>query len=324
MYLPTDYLTAILFMFITMLCWGSWANTQKLASRWRFELFYWDYAAGVLLTSVLLAFTLGSTGEAGLSFLPDFSQASTAAKWSAFFGGVVFNIANLLLVAAIAIAGMAVAFPVGIGIALVLGTILSYWVSPQGQATLLVLGVAFILAAILFDAKAYSRAVSGSGKNMRKGIMVSIISGLLMGTFYPLVARSMEGAGSMGPYAAMVCFSAGLFVCNLPFNRLLMSRPIEGEPVSMGDYFKGGVREHSIGLLGGFIWAMGMGLNLIASQKAGPAIAYAFGQGATLVAAVWGVFVWREFKGVQGITPLLAFMFACYVIGLGCIGVATL
>jgi len=110
-----------------MLCWGSWGNTQKLAGKtWRYELFYWDYVIGVLLFSLINAFTLGSIGSAGRSFIPDLMQADISNIGSAFLGGVIFNLANILLSAAIAIAGMSVAFPVGIGLALVLGVIINY------------------------------------------------------------------------------------------------------------------------------------------------------------------------------------------------------
>ena len=153
-----SYALAVAMCVVTMFCWGSWANTQKLASKeWRFELFYWDYAIGVLLLALVLAFTLGSTGTAGRSFLDDLAQAESGSLWSAFIGGVVFNLSNILLVAAIDIAGMSVAFPIGVGLALVLGVVTNYLATPVGNPVLLFLGVAFVVAAILLSAVAYSR-----------------------------------------------------------------------------------------------------------------------------------------------------------------------
>ena len=324
MYLPESYSIAVLFMFITMFCWGSWANTQKLAKGWRFELFYWDYVFGILLTSLVFGLTLGSTGTHGLAFWESLSQADTSNITSAILGGVIFNAGNILLVAAIALAGMAVAFPVAIGIALVLGTSLSYLISPQGGSALLPIGIAFVLAAIVLDATVYKKAMATSSEHGdgKKGLIVSVISGILIGLFYPLVARSMEGPASLTPYTGLFIFSIGILISNFVFNTIVMKKPVEGAPVSYADYFKGSVKEHLVGILGGLIWCVGMALNLIAAQQAGPAIAYAFGQGATLVAAIWGVFIWREFAGVKGVSGLITAMFFCYVAGISLIGMA--
>src|ERR1700742_1248617 len=144
MVLIESYSVAVLMCIITMICWGSWANTQKLASKeWRFQLFYWDYAIGVLLLSLILAFTMGSMGAAGRTFMADLHQADAKWLWSAFLGGVIFNLSNILLVAAIDIAGMAVAFPVGVGLALVLGVITTYRATHSGNLVMLSAGVAF-------------------------------------------------------------------------------------------------------------------------------------------------------------------------------------
>jgi glucose uptake protein len=311
-----------------MLCWGSWANTQKLASkRWPFQLFYWDYVIGVVLLSLILGLTMGSNGDAGRSFFADLSQAGTNSLWLAFLGGVIFNIANILLVAAIDIAGMAVAFPVAIGIALALGVITNYIGQPAGNALVLFIGVAFVVLAILLDAKAYGKLTSKSEKTPNKGIVISILAGVLMGFFYRFVAASMSEnyalleVGKMSPYSAVFVFSIGIFVSNFVWNTYFMYKPIAGEKVSYMDYFKlGDGKLHLIGILGGLIWGLGMSFNIIAAGTAGFAISYGLGQGATLVAALWGVFIWKEFKGApEGTNRLLGLMFACFVIGLGLI-----
>jgi glucose uptake protein len=326
-----SYALAVVLCFVTMLCWGSWANTQKLATKeWRFQLFYWDYALGVLLLALFLAFTLGSTGSGGRSFLVDLSQASGSAIASALFGGIIFNLANILLVAAIDIAGMAVAFPIGIGIALVLGVFANYVATPVGNPQLLFGGVAAITMAIILDAIAYRRLASRGQKTTAKGIVISIAAGLLMGFFYRFVAASMSSdfanlqAGKLSPYTAVVVFSSGLFLSNFLWNTLVMVKPFVGEPVPIGDYFsKGNVKLHLIGILGGVIWSLGMSLSIIAFGAAGPAISYGLGQGATMVAACWGVFVWKEFQSAPGGTnKLLAMMFASFIVGLSLIIVA--
>ena len=319
-----SYLMAVLLCFLTMLCWGSWANTQKLAGRkWPFQLYYWDYAMGVFLLSLLLAFTLGSMGSAGRSFLADFHQADSGALGSAFLGGVIFNLSNILLVAAIDIAGMAVAFPIGVGLALVLGVITTYLTKPEGDPILLFLGVAGVVVAILLDALAYRRLSSGR-QTTSKGIAISVAAGVLMGFFYRFVVAAMSTdfvrlqAGKLSPYTALVFFSAGLLVSNFLWNTLVMWKPFSGEPVPFGDYFrKGDIRLHGIGILGGVIWSLGMSLSIIASGAAGPAISYGLGQGATMVAAFWGVFIWKEFQNApKGTEKLLTLMFIAYAAGL--------
>ena len=328
-----SYAAAVVMCVITMLCWGSWANTQKLATKeWRFELFYWDYALGVLLFALILAFTLGSTGTAGRSFLVDLAQAQNGPLISAFVGGVVFNLSNILLVAAIDIAGMAVAFPIGVGLALVLGVITNYMATPVGNPILLFLGVGCVVAAIVLSAVSYSRLPAQGQRTIGKGIIVSVVAGLLMGFFYRFVAASMSTdfinlePGKLGPYSAIVVFSVGLLASNFLWNTIVMKRPFVGAPVAFGDYFsKGSVRLHLIGVLGGVIWNLGMSLSIIAAGAAGFAISYGLGQGATLVAALWGVFIWKEFKDAPaGTSPLLAFMFAAFVVGLTLIVVARL
>lgn len=308
-----------------MLCWGSWANTQKLAAgSWRFELFYWDYVVGIWLFSVLLAFTLGSVGRGGRSFLADMQQAGAGSVGSAIIGGIVFNAANILLGAAIAIAGMAVAFPVGIGLALVIGVVVNYVGHPMGDVGLIAAGVALIVVAILLNAFAYRRMQAGKRTSSGRGLALAVAAGILMGFFYRYVAASMFGdfdvpePGKLSPYTAVVIFSIGILLSNVVLNTLLMRRPFAGTPVTYAAYFKGGLRNHVIGVLGGSIWCLGMSFSIIASGKAGPAISYGLGQGATIIAALWGILIWKEFRGApKGTAAVLGGMLICYLAGLG-------
>ncbi len=331
MFIVQSYSLAIVFCIITMLCWGSWANTQKLANKtWRFELFYWDYVIGILLFSLISAFTLGSIGDEGRGFLEDLGQAEKSNIGSALLGGVIFNAANILLSAAIAIAGMSVAFPVGVGIALVLGVMVNYASSPKGDPTLLFIGVGLIVIAILLNAWAYKVKNAGSGNASVKGILLSVVAGVLMAFFYRFIAVSMDlenfvspAAGKMTPYTAVFVFSVGVFLSNFIFNTILIKKPFVGLPTSYKAYFSGKFSTHATGILGGAIWGLGNSLNLIAAGKAGPAISYGLGQGATLVAALWGVFIWKEFKGSkESVNGKLAMMFVLFVVGLGLIIVA--
>ena len=332
MFLVESYALAVVMCVLTMLCWGSWANMQKLASKeWRFQLFYWDYSFGVLLLTLGFALTLGSLGSGGRGFLEDLNQAGGKYLGYALLGGVVFNIANILLVAAIDIAGMAVAFPVGIGLALVIGVVTTYLAKPEGNPVLLFIGVACVAAAIVVDALAYRRLPSSGQKTTLKGIVLSVLCGILMGQFFQFVARSMpdsldaigdpQNAGMLTPYTALVVFSLGLFLSNFVFNVFVMLKPFAGDPVGLSDYFtKGNLRLHLVGIIGGAIWGVGMSFAIIAGDRAGYAISYGLGQGATMVAALWGVFIWREFKdAAAGTERLLALMFGLFVVGLSLI-----
>lgn len=327
MYIVEIYSVAVIMTVITMLCWGSWANTQKLAAKtWRFELFYWDYVLGILLFSLLLGFSMGSTGSQGMGFAENLRRAEWSSISGALAGGVIFNLANILIAAAIAIAGMSVAFPIGIGIALVLGVIINYIAAPMGNALLLFSGVALVGIAIVIDALAYHKKASQNKKVPAKGIIISVIGGVLMALFYRFVASSMATnqqspeAGMLTPYTAVFIFSVGILISNFLFNTILMKRPFEGTPVTYSQYFKGSFKEHLTGISGGMIWCIGMSLSIIAAGKAGFAISYGLGQGATLIAALWGVFIWKEFKNPpKGVNGLLAMMFLLFIAGLGLI-----
>ena len=324
MFIPQTYSLAVILCIITMLCWGSWGNTQKLAGKtWRFELFYWDYVIGILLFSLVLGFTLGSSGENGRGFLDDISQAESGNIFKAILGGVIFNASNILLVAAMAIAGMAVAFPVGVGIALALGVVINYIFAPKGDPLLLFTGLAFIVAAIVIDAVAYRKHSASLQKVSGKGIMLSVSAGVLMALFYRFVASSMvtdfvaPEPGKLTPYSAVFFFAIGVLASNFLFNYIIMRKPFEGDPLSFSDYAKGSFGVHLTGILGGVIWNIGMAMSILASEKAGFAISYGLGQGATLIAALWGVFIWKEFKGAsKSVSTLILLMFLAYLAGL--------
>src|SRR5882757_923585 len=153
---------AIGFCVITMLGWGSWANTLKLAGKdkWQFPLYYWDYAIGVFALSIVMMATLGVTGTAGMSSFANLSQAEGGPMLRAFLSGVLFNVSNILLVVAIDAAGMSVAFPVGVGLALVIGTIASYRQAPKGNVLLLSADVALVVLAIIISAVANRRVAA--------------------------------------------------------------------------------------------------------------------------------------------------------------------
>lgn len=318
MYAPLTFGTALVLMIASTICWGSWANTYKATKNYRFELFYWDYVVGIVAVSLAFAFTLGSSPLNASSFLNNVRTASTSNIVYAALGGFIFNIANVLLVAGIELVGLAIAFPLSIGIALVEGVVLSYAIQPKGNAWLLSLGVAVAVLAVILIGKAYSCLNrTGSTASSRKGVWICIVSGFLMGIFAPFDTRALTAGHPLTPYSIAVFFAIGCFICCLIFNVYLMRKPLVGSPVGFSGYFSTRPSQHLIGLFGGVVWGIGMVLNLVAANLVGISISYAIGQASPMIAALWGVFAWHEFRGASARAKLyLVGMFVSYVIAL--------
>jgi glucose uptake protein len=361
MILPHTYPAILALMILSMLAWGSWANAYKLTGKWRFELFYFDFALGVLLTALVLAYTFGSlgislaSGPDGFSFWDDLLHAGKHQWLYAFLGGMIFNFANMLLVAAISVAGMAVAFPIGLGLALIVGVGLNYLTKPTGHASMLFGGCALVACAIVAEVIAYralgllrheEAARAGVAKSTRRGapirgVVLALVGGLLMGTFPPLVEIARQSEIGLGPYALCVMFAFGVFVSTIMFNLFFMNLPVEGEPLDIFDYLKGRPKDHLLGLLGGIVWCAGATAAFVAFTASaelatpvagvaaahspiGPAVSYAMGQGATLIAALWGIFLWKELNGADTrVKSLTTIMFVLFGVGLALVSIAT-
>jgi glucose uptake protein len=317
MFTPSSLQVALLMMITSAVCWGSWANTFKGVKNYRFELFYWDYAVGIFLISLILALTMGSTNHDANNFLNNVHSADTSNILSTMVGGAIFNLANLLLVAAIDMAGLAIAFPVSIGIALVVGVVSSYILQPKGNLGLLAAGVVCALIAVVLDGRAYASLASAGRSTSRKSIIVCIVSGVLMGLWAPFVAHAMTTGNTLGPYSIAVFLTLGALLSCLIWNLYFMKHPLVGEPVNFSDFFRGPASGHILGLLGGSIWGIGMVFNLVAANYTGVAISYAIGQSAPMVAALWGVFAWKEFTGANSKAKTYLFlMFVFYCLGI--------
>jgi glucose uptake protein len=320
MFVPTTFAVALLMTIFSTVCWGSFANTFKGTKNYRFELYYWDYGLGIFLIAVVLALTMGSFAGGPTAFLANVHSADGINLLYAALGGFVFNIANVLLIAGIEIVGLSIAFPISIGIALVEGVVLSYALQPRGNAALLGAGVFMALVAVVLVGKAYGALRSASDTVSRRGVVICVISGLLMGVFAPFITRAMTRGHTLTPYTSAVFLTLGAFLCCFVFNPILMRKPIVGTPVAAGDYFRAPAGYHALGLLGGAIWGTGTVFNFVAASLVGVAISYAIGQASPMVACLWGVFAWKEFRGAnKRAKGYLAAMFAAYVLALALI-----
>jgi glucose uptake protein len=317
MFTPHSLSIALMMMITSAICWGSWANTYKGVKNYRFELFYWDYAVGIFLVSVIFAFTMGSSGNDANSFLNNVHSADTSNILYTMLGGAIFNLANLLLVAAIDMAGLAIAFPVAIGIALVVGVVSSYILQPRGNGALLAAGVVCAVIAVIMDGKAYGSLASAGRSTSKKSIIVCIVSGVLMGLWAPFVAHAMSKGNALGPYSVAVFLTLGALLSCFIWNVYFMKKPMVGEPVNFSGFFRGPASGHMLGVFGGVIWGTGMVFNLVAANFTGVAISYAIGQSAPMVAALWGVLAWKEFEGAGSRAKFylgLMFVFYCLAI----------
>jgi glucose uptake protein len=317
MFVPTTFAVALLMTVLSTVCWGSFANTFKVTRNYRFDLYYWDYGLGIFLISLVLALTMGSFSGGPTAFLANLHTADTINLFYAALGGFIFNIANVLLVAGIEIVGLAIAFPISIGIALVEGVVLSYALQPRGNPVLLGAGVFMAVVAVVLVGKSYGALRTEGSVVSRRGVVVCVISGLLMGIFAPFVTRAMTRGNTLTPYTTAVFLTLGAFLCCFVFNTILMRKPIVGSPVAAADYFRAPASYHALGLLGGTIWGIGTVFNFVAASLVGVAISYAIGQASPMVACLWGVFVWKEFRGANARAKgYLAAMFGAYLLAL--------
>jgi glucose uptake protein len=325
MFIPQDFSIALLMIIISAVCWGSWANTFKFTRNYPFGLFYWDYALGVFAISVFLAFTLGSLNDGATSFLHNMVSADPENIASALIGGAIFTVANVMLVAGIDMAGFSVAFPVAIGTAMVVGVALSYMLQPRGSFLVLAIGVLLTIAAVIMDGKAYASLSSASSgrASARKCIIVCVGSGVLRGLFAPFVTHALTARTPLGPYSTAVFFTFGSLLSCFAASLYFMKRPLAGVPVMFRDFFRSGLKHHLPGILGGCIWGTGTVFNLVAATCTGVAISYAIGQSAPMVAAIWGIFVWREFSGSgRKAHVFLALMFGFYIMAISTVAMA--
>lgn len=339
MILPGSYTAALILLIAGMLGWGLWANLFKAAGgKWRFELFYFDFAIGLLLASAIVALTAGSLGFDGFSFSDDLRLAGKRQDLWAFMAGAVFNLGNMLLLAAVSITGMALAFPAGMGFAVIVAALWNFALNPGGNTALMLVGAIVLAGAIVFAVLAYrswSAAVvlraqtegvtakPRRRKSSSKAVLLSLAGGVMLGSFAPLIQMGSASEVGLGPYSLSFIFALGVLFSTFVFNLFFMNLPVQGKPIEIGDYFRAHIRRHALGILGGVIWYVGLIASLIAGRTEGtahigPRVGYALEQGGVVIAALCGLFLWREYQGGDGSVRLrVGLMFVLLLAGIG-------
>jgi glucose uptake protein len=325
--MPTSILALL---FISLLCLGSWITTFKLAGkRWRFEFFSLDFALGAVLLSLIAALTVGNTA-ADLPFSDRVLLSSKTAQALVFSAGFIFGLANLLLLGAVSLLGIAGAFPISIGLGVIVYALLNFrsYHSFAAATGLALLGVGVFLdarACRLQDLamppakKAVTQAAGAKGARSLKGLIVALIGGVLFGVFYSLAEGGLYGDLGLGPYAGLLYFCLGILVSTLVFSVVFFNIALEGGSLTLRSYLAGQLRQHLLGIVGGAIWAAGALTAFLAKirvPEAGRLQAFvgALPLASALLAALWGILIWREFASapkrargsVMGTAALLA------------------
>jgi glucose uptake protein len=343
MILPGSYLASLLLLVLVLFCWGSWANTFLAAGKkWRFELYYFDFAIGVFLAALICALTLGSLGWDGFSFLDDLRLAGKRQDLFALGAGVIFNLGNMLLVAGISLVGMSVAFPVGFGLALITGAIWSAFLGPSGSPLFRLGGAAALIVAIIVNVLAYrtfakARLVeliqTGKTKSTKKvislkGVVLSLAGGVFLGSFYQLVQMGRESEIGLGPYSLGFIFATGVVISTFVFNLFFMNLPVAGKPVDMVEFFRAKIKVHISGIFGGIIWYLGALATFVLARSestasASPTLSFALTQGGIVIATLWGLIYWKELSGTDTkLSYHVGLMLVFLLLGIGLLSAA--
>jgi glucose uptake protein len=342
MILPSSYAVTLALIVLGMLCWGSWASLYKATGKLRYELFYFDFAIGLCISALICAFTFGSFGFDGFTFMDDLIHAGKKQDLIGLLAGAVFSLGNMLLLAAVAEAGMATAFPIGIGVAIVIGSAWQIILKPGENLALLLAGCVAIIFGVIVATAAYRAYMlsrvddlvrTGQQKTTKrqvspKGAAIAIVGGLILGSFMPLVSDAMSSEIGVGPYSLCVMFALGAFFSTFFFNLFFMNLPITGAPLEIFDYFKLTGRQHLLALISGVVWMCGLLASLISAAAeggalVGSALSYGLFQGSVLIATLWGLLYWKEFAGADTrVRSMLLVMLVLLVCGIGMIAIA--
>ncbi len=348
MILPATTLASLLLLILTLVCWGSWANTQKLVYKWRFELYYYDFALGVAIAVLIAVYAFGSANPQELTVSDNMLIAGYRKMAYALAAGLVVNLATIMLVAAISLSGMTVAFPLSFGVGLIVMSLTNFiGNSASNNAALLFGGLVLILLAIVVDIVAYrsyldemaNKSASGPmldpgtklpvrSPKANLGMIMSVLSGIAWGFVFPLIDSSRSGDNGVGPYGIAGLLGLGMVASTLLYVPFFVNFPVQGEPVQVRNYFKGTKKQHFWGIFGGIIWTVGLVAALVeaaapAPARTSPGLASFLILAAPMLAVLWGLLVWREYRAApQGVKMLQLGTIVLFLAGLGMIALA--
>ena len=352
MILAQNHFQAILLLVFGALCWALWAGLHKTTPNWRYELFCVDVAIGFGIAVSIYAFTVGSLGFDGFSFMDDLMHAGKRQWIFAFSAGVIFNLANMILLGAVSVAGLSVAIPLGLGISSILGLGTSLILARTGNPFLVFAGSACFVVGVVLAAISYSFLISarqerlikegkakiaphvpGTSKGMivsteapnsAKGLLLSGVAAALMWVMYPLINKARSGETGLGPYALMALFSVGVFLSTFVFDLFLINLPLEGEPIEPFEYVRGSLRAHLTGIVAGVLLCSGILAELVSAggppeAQPGMLMTYGMKQLAPLVGGCAGVWLWKELRDAEGRVRAIFYTFAVlFAAGVAC------
>lgn len=336
MILPGSQLYNLILLAFGMLCWAFWASTFKMTSRWRFELYCIDFAVGILLAALLIGFSFGSLGWDGFAVMDDLRVAGKREEAFALVAGMVFNLGNMLILGALSIAGVTATYVIGVGLMLTAGLAITYFTSPSGNGTLLLLGVVLVvLGAIVLAVSARLHSLArlvvlmreGKTKSTKKvvsvkGLILAAIGGLVAAGSFPLIDMARHGENGLGPYSLGMFFAVGVLIATFMFDLFFMNLPVQGNPIEVSAYFQGKAKSHWLGILGGVLWYAGFVATLVVARAEGrnilkPVEMRAITLAAPVAGAMIGLIRWKEFDGAEGkIRVFVAVALILFVLGM--------
>jgi len=348
MILPTTASAVWILAIVSLLCLGSWANSLKLAGKWRFEYFYYDFVFGILLCAGVAALALGSGRPQELTFQDNLLLTSKRDMAWALGSGVVLNLGMLLLLASMTIAGMSVAFPLTLGVALVIGAIWDFANATQANTPLTFIGVALLAGAVVVSVVTYMRLLRVRREVAQKAltpdprikskrqksagatlvIILSVVGGIALSTFPKLLDEATSGDNALAPYSAVMLLSVAALLSSPFFVLFFTTFPVVSATGMPPGYLAGSGKQHLMGLAGGIVWGTGMLTGLMTTGaprilQPSTLIQYVLSNGALVVAAAWGLLAWRELRGGGDRVRMLATgMMVLFLAGLGLVAFA--
>lgn len=347
MILPASPAATLALLLISLICWGTWANTLKLAAKWRFELYFYDFALGFVLFAVVAAFTAGTLASSELSFQENFLVASYRNVAYVLVAGAIFNIGNMLLTATVSLAGMALAFSVTCGVALTVATVRALIFDSLGGTLVALTGTALLLASAALAAFAYGQFLKSRANAVKQAalqanpsaklgkrpagsagatlpVTLAAIAGLALGLFQPLLDLGRGGDNAVAPYGLTLLFAASILGSTLLLAPFFFTFPVAGAPIAFRAYFTGSSKQHLKGLLGGILAGTGFlaGMLALYVPRNGAGLSYGLSEGGPVLAVICGLVIWRECQGAERPRLLMLVVLILLAVGITLLAVS--